>query len=45
MGCEQWRGKLDAYADGELDPAETNAVGTHLGDARRVPPTCWSECR
>jgi anti-sigma factor RsiW len=30
MGCEQWRGKLDAYADGELDPAETNAVGTHL---------------
>jgi anti-sigma factor RsiW len=30
MGCEQWRGKLDAYADGELDPAETNTVGTHL---------------
>lgn len=30
MGCEQWRGKLEAYADGELDPAERNALGTHL---------------
>jgi anti-sigma factor RsiW len=30
MGCEQWRGKLDAYADGELDPAEANAIGAHL---------------
>jgi anti-sigma factor RsiW len=30
MGCEQWRGKLDAYVDGELDPAEANALGAHL---------------
>jgi len=30
MACEQWRGKLDAYADGELDPAETRGLGAHL---------------
>jgi anti-sigma factor RsiW len=30
MVCEQWRGKLDAYADGELDSAEANALGAHL---------------
>src|ERR1700724_527993 len=30
MGCEQWRGKLDSYVDGELDAAESNAVGRHL---------------
>jgi anti-sigma factor RsiW len=30
MACEQWRAKLDPYLDGELDPAEANALGTHL---------------
>jgi anti-sigma factor RsiW len=30
MSCEQWRGKLDAYVDGELDPAEARVVGEHL---------------
>ncbi len=30
MACEQWGGKLDAYLDGELDPAETSALGAHL---------------
>jgi anti-sigma factor RsiW len=30
MACEQWRGKLDAYLDGELDPAEANVLGKHL---------------
>jgi anti-sigma factor RsiW len=30
MGCEQWRGKVDAYVDGELDAAETDALGAHL---------------
>jgi anti-sigma factor RsiW len=30
MGCEQWRSKLDSYVDGELDAAESNALGTHL---------------
>jgi anti-sigma factor RsiW len=30
MLCEQWRGKLDSYVDGELDAAEANALGTHL---------------
>jgi anti-sigma factor RsiW len=30
MGCEQWRGKLDSYVDGELDAPESNALGTHL---------------
>jgi anti-sigma factor RsiW len=30
MACEQWRGKLDAYADGELDPTEASAMGGHL---------------
>ena len=30
MGCEQWRGKLDSYVDGELDAAESNALGAHF---------------
>lgn len=30
MACDQWRGKLDAYLDGELDPAEARALGSHL---------------
>jgi anti-sigma factor RsiW len=30
MACEQWRGKLDAYVDGELESPEANALGTHL---------------
>src|SRR5271165_7498499 len=30
MGCEQRRGKLDAYVDGELDPAEARTLGEHL---------------
>jgi anti-sigma factor RsiW len=35
MACEQSRdkldaNKLDAYVDGELDPAEANALGSHL---------------
>jgi anti-sigma factor RsiW len=36
MGCEQWRGRLDAYADGELDSAEARVVGEHL----RTCPAC-----
>jgi anti-sigma factor RsiW len=30
MACEQWRGKLDAHVDGEMEPAEANALATHL---------------
>ncbi|HKH99268.1 MAG TPA: anti-sigma factor [Candidatus Sulfotelmatobacter sp.] len=30
MTCEPWRGKLDAYLDGELSPAEAREVGAHL---------------
>jgi len=30
MACEQWGGKLDAYLDGELAPAEAGALGAHL---------------
>jgi len=30
VACEQWRGKLDAYLDGELDPAEASMLGKHL---------------
>jgi anti-sigma factor RsiW len=30
MACEQWRGKLDLYADGELAPADESALRAHL---------------
>jgi anti-sigma factor RsiW len=30
MVCEQWRGDIDAYVDGELDPAQAGALGRHL---------------
>src|SRR5260370_2586175 len=30
MACEPWAGKLDAYADGELPPADERAVREHL---------------
>jgi len=30
MACEQWRNGLDAYVDGELDPAQAGALGRHL---------------
>jgi anti-sigma factor RsiW len=30
MACEQWRSKLDAYVDGELDSAEAHTMGSHL---------------
>ncbi len=30
MGCEQWRGKLDAYVDGELDLAEARVLAEHV---------------
>lgn len=30
MPCDDWRGKLDAYADGELSLPEMNALGDHM---------------
>jgi anti-sigma factor RsiW len=30
MACEEWRGKIDLYLDGELTPAEASAVNVHL---------------
>jgi anti-sigma factor RsiW len=30
MPCEVWRGKLEAYVDGELSVPETNALGNHM---------------
>lgn len=30
MGCELWRERLDAYADGELSSADAKAIGEHL---------------
>jgi anti-sigma factor RsiW len=32
MACDQWRGKLDLYADGELAPAEEAAFRAHLNN-------------
>ncbi len=39
MACEQWRGKLDQYVDGELAPAEVQALATHL----RTCAACGAE--
>jgi len=30
MACEAWQGKLDAYLDGELEPAEAAALSSHI---------------
>ena len=30
MPCDDWRGKLDAYADGELSLPEMNALADHM---------------
>jgi anti-sigma factor RsiW len=30
MACEQWREKLDAYADGEFDSTQANVLAKHL---------------
>ncbi|HEY4784246.1 MAG TPA: zf-HC2 domain-containing protein, partial [Chthoniobacterales bacterium] len=30
MACEEWRGKIDLYLDGELAAVEANTVGIHL---------------
>jgi anti-sigma factor RsiW len=30
MACEQWRGDLDRYLDGELAAAEAAALAAHL---------------
>jgi len=35
MECDEWRGKLDAYLDGELEPAEAAALGAHLRGCAR----------
>src|SRR3984885_9048479 len=36
MACEEWRGKLDLYVDGELAPAEAATAGKHF----RECPSC-----
>ena len=36
MACEQWRDKLDLYADGELAPRDAQVFGEHL----RACPDC-----
>ena len=30
MGCEEWRNKLDLYADGELSAAEASQLSAHM---------------
>jgi anti-sigma factor RsiW len=30
MACEQWRSRLDSYADGELDSQQVSALAAHL---------------
>jgi anti-sigma factor RsiW len=32
MACDAWSGKLDLYVDGELAPAEANALSAHMRD-------------
>lgn len=32
MACEQWRTKLDAYVDGELDGVDDSALRKHMGE-------------
>jgi anti-sigma factor RsiW len=39
MSCEIWTEKLDAYLDGELAPAEAQAIDAHL----RTCPGCAAE--
>lgn len=39
MACEQWRGKLDAYVDGELDLAEARVLAEHV----RACPACAAD--
>ena len=39
MPCERWGGRIDAYADGELDSAEAHEFGTHL----RSCPRCATD--
>jgi anti-sigma factor RsiW len=36
VACDEWRGKLDLYLDGELAPDEATALSAHL----RECPTC-----
>ena len=30
MACEEWRGQIDLYADGELEPGQAQAFSEHL---------------
>ena len=39
MACDQWRGKLDLYLDGEMESAEASAFGAHL----RGCPACTGD--
>jgi anti-sigma factor RsiW len=39
VACEEWRGKMDSYLDGELEPADGGALGAHL----RGCPACAAD--
>lgn len=39
MACEEWRGKLDSYLDGELAPADNGMLAVHL----RGCPACAAD--
>ena len=39
MGCEEWRGELDSYLDGELDTAQAGDLMAHL----RTCPDCTAD--
>jgi anti-sigma factor RsiW len=39
MACDAWRAKLDAYLDGELAPAESRELSTHM----RTCPSCAAD--